>query len=193
MDRQDELKSLYQDVIVDHVRYPRFKGRTADCQYCAEGKNPLCGDTVVVFCETKIPDAHSADPKLYAHFEGSGCSISQASASMMCEAIQGVSFEQAKAILNQAEGIYTGKQKTSLGAPSSGLQEDEDELDSDLDALAGVSQFPVRIKCAALPWKTFEILLTDYFSADGTPKPGCHQLKKCDQSQTRKLKVVTTE
>lgn len=173
-----ELASLYQEVILEHFKRPRFKGKTEHCQFCLEGKNPLCGDTVTVFCEVKHVDNCEL---LNLHFEGSGCSISQASASMMCDALQGVELKMAQKILKHAEGIYTGQHK-----------QDASDLESDLDALYGVSKFPVRIKCAALPWKTLEILLTENFDADGKAKPGCNKLTNCVLNQTKKLKIVST-
>src|SRR6185503_16994166 len=87
-----ELAALYQEVILEHFKRPRYKGRTDHCQYCLDGKNPLCGDTVTIFCEIKHD---SQSPLLNLHFEGSGCSISQASASIMCEALQNVNLAEA--------------------------------------------------------------------------------------------------
>ena len=174
-----ELNGLYQEVILEHFKRPRHKGRVEHCQFCADGKNPLCGDLVTIYCEV---NHESPTPRLNLHFEGSGCSISQASASIMCEALQNVNLTEAKSILKLAENIYTGKEKLS-----------SDDLDSDLEALSGVSKFPVRIKCAALPWKTLEILLAENFDEKGNAKPGCDKLKSCIQNKTKKLKVVTTE
>jgi nitrogen fixation NifU-like protein len=174
-----ELKDLYQEVILEHYKRPRFKGRTDHCEYCQEGKNPLCGDMITIYCSV---DKNSKDNLLNLHFEGSGCSISQASASIMCEALQNVNLERAKSLLKTAEDIYTGKQQLS-----------GDDLEEDMEALSGVSKFPVRIKCAALPWKTLELLITENFDEQGYPKPGCDKLKNCVQNNTKKLKVVSTE
>lgn len=174
-----ELAALYQEVILEHFKRPRFKGRADHCQYCTEGKNPLCGDTVTIYCEV---NQNSDNPVLNLHFDGVGCSISQASASIMCEAVQGMSLEEAKNLLKSAENIYTGKEKLNSS-----------DLEADIEALHGVSKFPVRIKCAALPWKTFEILIAENFDAEGKPKPGCQKITNCVQNQTKKLKVVTTE
>lgn len=174
-----ELTSLYQEVILEHFKRPRFKGRTDHCQFCQEGKNPLCGDTITIFCEVKQDKDRAF---LNLHFEGVGCSISQASASIMCESLQNIDFAEAKKILAHAENIYTGKEKLNA-----------EDLESDLEALHGVSKFPVRIKCAALPWKTLEILLADNFNEEGIPKAGCNKLTNCVQNKTKKLKIVTTE
>lgn len=174
-----ELKDLYQEVILEHFKRPRFKGRTEHCEYCQEGKNPLCGDTITLFCSV---DKNSDKPLLNLHFEGSGCSISQASASIMCDALHNASLERARILLKTAEDIYTGKQQLS-----------PEELEEDVEALGGVSKFPVRIKCAALPWKTLELLLAENFDEQGHPKAGCDKLKNCVQNKTKKLKVVSTE
>jgi nitrogen fixation NifU-like protein len=174
-----ELNSLYQEVILEHSKRPRFKGRTEQCQFCHEGKNPLCGDNVTIFCEV---DSKMTPPRLTLHFEGSGCSISQASASIMCDSIQNKTLTDVKKILQHAENIYTGKEKLEAN-----------DLDDDVEALNGVSKFPVRIKCAALPWKTLEYLIQDNFDAQGLPKEGCHKLKSCTQNSTRKLKIISTE
>ena len=174
-----ELSSLYQEVILEHYKRPRFKGRVDNCQYCVEGKNPLCGDTVTIFCHL---ETNTKDPRLSVHFEGTGCSISQASASIMCEALQNCPLQEAQKLLKEAENIYTGKQAVT-----------SDELEADLEALHGVSQFPVRIKCAALPWKTLEILLQENFDPQGNPKTGCSKLTNCVLNQTKKLKVISTE
>jgi nitrogen fixation NifU-like protein len=178
-DRKCELSALYQEVILEHFKRPRHKGRVEHCQFCQEGKNPLCGDTITVFCQVG-GEAH--DPRLSLHFEGSGCSISQASASIMCESLQNISLNEAKNRLKQAESIYSGKQSIS-----------PDDFEEDVEALHGVSQFPVRIKCAALPWKTLEILIAENFDAQGHPKQGCNKITNCVQNNSKKLKVVSTE
>ncbi len=171
-----ELTALYQEVILEHVKRPRYKGRVNDCQFCQEGKNPLCGDTVTIFCEV------NENSTFNIRFEGVGCSISQASASIMCEALQKAGLKQAQKLLHHAEDIYTGKAKLL-----------SDDLEEDLEALYGVSKFPVRIKCAALPWKTLEILLAENFDAEGNPKEGCNKLTSCVRNNTKKLKVVSME
>lgn len=175
-----ELTDLYQEVIREHCKRPRFKGRIDHCQFCQEGKNPLCGDTVTIFCDLSGQEAQKN--LLSLHFEGSGCSISQASASIMCEMLQNVDFREAQKLIEHAENIYTGKEK---------LQ--SDDLDADVEALNGVSKFPVRVKCAALPWKTLELLLQENFDENGQPKAGCNKLTNCVQNKTKKLKIVTTE
>ncbi len=176
-----ELNSLYQEVIVDHSRRPRFKIKSMPCRFCQEGKNPLCGDVITVFCQVEM---QGKCPLLSIGFDGSGCSISQASASIMCDSLQKVSLEKVQKTINHAESIYTGK-----------LVINATDLDEDIDALNGVSKFPVRVKCAALPWKTLDLLLNDNFDENGMPKSGCDKLENCLKSHNnqRKLKIVTTE
>ncbi len=173
--QQKELSALYQEVILDHSKHPRHKHKMTSCQFCQEGKNPLCGDQITVFCSL------DANRLLTVSFEGSGCSISQASASMMCEALQGKTVHEVKPMLKSAEDIYSGR-----------AQLDDADLENDLEALSGVGKFPVRIKCAALPWKTFEILFQEHFDAQGNPKNPCH-FSTCPPPASKKLKVVTTE
>ena len=179
------LADLYQEIIVEHSRRPRFKGRIEGCKFCQEGKNPLCGDQITIFCKTELVPECTA-PRLFAHFDGTGCSISQASASMMCDALQGVDVLKARAVLRHAENIYTGKQALHS----------IDDVEEDVEALFGVSKFPVRIKCAALAWKTLELILNEHFDEQGnfkvaTAEAACGEIRTC--ATIRKLKVVSTE
>ncbi|MEN9529126.1 MAG: hypothetical protein RI932_999 [Pseudomonadota bacterium] len=179
------LGELYQEIIVEHSRRPRCKGRVEGCQFCLEGKNPLCGDNITLFCQVQNSTQPNALPRIKVNFEGSGCSISQASTSMMCEAINNKTVAEAREQINKVEGIYTGR----AGAKS------EDDLEEDVEALHGVSKFPVRIKCAALPWKTLELLLNENFDENGEQRPeslSCKLNEPCG-TKTRKLKVITTE
>jgi nitrogen fixation NifU-like protein len=176
-----ELSSLYQDVIIDHAKRPRFKSKNSSCRFCLEGKNPICGDNITVFCQVEM---QNSCPLLSIQFDGHGCSISQASASIMCEILQKVTLDKVQKTIHHAEEIYTGKLKVN-----------PQDLEDDIEALNGVSKFPVRVKCAALPWKTLDLLLTDNFDVDGMPKSGCDKLENCVKSSNsqRKLKIVTTE
>lgn len=176
-----ELNSLYQEVIVDHSRRPRYKAKNMPCRFCQDGKNPLCGDAITIFCQVKM---EGKCPLLSIGFDGTGCSISQASASIMCDSLQSVTLEKAQKIITHAENIYTGK-----------LIVDAVDIEEDIEALNGVSKFPVRVKCAALPWKTLDLLLNDNFDENGMPKSGCDKLENCLKSKNnqRKLKIVTTE
>lgn len=151
------LGELYQEVIQDHVRRPRFRGKGDPCLFCEEGKNPLCGDQIRLYCkaEPSSPTNAAHGPLISISFEGSGCSISQASASILCSQCQKVTVDQALAFIQEAEQYFTGQKVPALG--------EEDDLESDVEALSGVRRFPVRIKCAALAWKTLEMALKDRF------------------------------
>jgi nitrogen fixation NifU-like protein len=179
------LGELYQEVIVEHSRRPRCKGRLDGCQFCLEGKNPLCGDNITLFCQL-LPDRGSqTEPRIRVQFEGSGCSISQASTSMMCDSVANRTVSEVRSLIARVEGIYTGRTQISS----------EEDLEEDVEALQGVSKFPVRIKCAALPWKTLELLINENFDENGLQRPeslACKVDEPCG-AQKRKLKVITTE
>ncbi len=130
------LDELYQDLILDHHRRPRNKRPCPACSCRAEGANALCGDSLVV--------GVSLDGERIASvsFEGQGCAISQASASMMTEAVQGLSVADALALGGELRALLRGE------APARDL--------GDLQSLEGIARFPVRIKCALLPWTTLE-------------------------------------
>lgn len=171
------LNHFYQEVIIDHYKHPRFKGVLAECCFCQEGKNPLCGDLVSIYCKVD-----RVSHLLHVHFDGSGCSISQASASIMCELVHNKTVPEVKRLIDLAEHIYTGKQ-TQLDA----------DMESDLDALSGVSKFPARIKCAALPWKTLECLIDQNFNSKGQPVSRSCEKHLISLKQGKKLKIVSTE
>jgi nitrogen fixation protein NifU and related proteins len=209
-DMSASLKDLYQEVIVDHSRRPRFKGKPAlNCQFCQEGKNPLCGDNITLFCSVAVGKGNLQEPlplQLSLAFEGHGCSISQASASMLCEAVQGLSVQDARTLIQKVEGIYSGKKgQKSTDDLQNDLQNDfqdenEDDIQEDVEALRGVSRFPVRVKCAALPWKTFELILDENFNEEGQLKEtasACASLSSGSQipckREKRALRVVSTE
>jgi nitrogen fixation NifU-like protein len=135
-----ELQDLYQEVILDHNRRPR-NFRVLDAGRKAEGYNPLCGDRLTVYL--RIEDGMIAD----ASFQGSGCAISKASASLMTESVKGKSVADADALFGRFQRMITA-------APDSPV----DQLGK-LTALAGVRQFPVRVKCASLAWHTLQAAL----------------------------------
>jgi nitrogen fixation NifU-like protein len=138
------LENLYREVILDHYRSPRNREPLAVVDAHAEGVNPLCGDEVVV-------DLHIEDGKVKAvSVRGQGCSISQSSGSMMSEAIKGLDRDQIAAL---AEGF---RQMLSIDEDSGGDGEPGGSDLGDLEALQGVRKYPVRIKCAYLPWTTLE-------------------------------------
>ena len=134
-DMQQDLRELYQEVIFDHNRHPRNFHAMEHASHAADGHNPLCGDQLTVY--VKVEDGVVSD----ASFVGHGCAISTASASLMTEAVKGkpvaeveALFEDMHAMLTQAhpEGRDFGK----------------------LEVLAGVREFPARVKCASLAWHT---------------------------------------
>lgn len=136
-----DLRELYQEVILDHHKHPRNRGPLEDATASADGHNPLCGDTVTVHIKT---DGEVVDD---VRFEGSGCAISTASASMMTEALHGKSIDEVERLFRQFQAMVTAE-----GEPAEDVDL-EGEL-GDLGVLAGVREHPVRIKCATLPWHT---------------------------------------
>jgi nitrogen fixation NifU-like protein len=131
-----DLRELYQEMIVDHGRRPRNFGPLPDANRHAEGFNPLCGDRITLHLRTR--DGVIED----ARFEGVGCAISTASASLMSEALKGRSEDEAAALFAGFHALVTGQG----GGDSVPLGK--------LAALAGVTEFPVRVKCATLAWHT---------------------------------------
>ena len=149
------LEDLYREIILDHYRSPRNKGELeAPPAHRTEGFNPLCGDEIVVYVETDGQTV--SDIKI----GGQGCSISQASASMMSSAIKGKSFTEIKDITRAFKAmmsIHEGELDGSGAEP-----EDVAEVKlGDLEALRGVVKFPVRIKCATLSWNTLAEALAE--------------------------------
>jgi nitrogen fixation NifU-like protein len=178
-DQTNLLEELYQEVILEHSKKPRNKGKyKEEATVIQEGQNPLCGDCVTLYCKK---EKKGEKEEFYVGFEGHGCSISQASASILTENVKGKTLEEIKEIIETAENIYTGKV----------LLEKED-LDSDIEALSGIRHFPVRVKCAALPWKALKMALLE-----NKEKPPLDEKTSSSsqpqESLRRKLKVVTTE
>ena len=138
-----DLRELYQQVILDHHRKPRNFRRLAHANRHAEGFNPLCGDKINLYLEVEggvVKDIA---------FEGSGCAISTASASMMTEALKGKTEAEARAIFERFHELITGN-----GAPDSA------DLGK-LAAFSGVRDYPVRVKCAVLCWHTLKAALDE--------------------------------
>lgn len=136
----DDLRDLYQQVILDHSRNPRNRGEIPPPCLHAHGDNPSCGDEIDVWVKVK-DDGSIEDLK----FTGQGCAISQASASMMTQKIKGKSKTEAAAVREDFRRVVMGD-----GAPS-----DEDSL-GELILLEGVQKFPQRVKCAMLAWRALE-------------------------------------
>jgi nitrogen fixation NifU-like protein len=148
------LEDLYREIILDHYRSPRNRGELpSPPAQRVEGFNPLCGDEIVVYLN--IEDGVLTDIKL----TGQGCSISQASSSMMSSAVKGKSLDQVR------DAITSFKQLMTVHAST--LQENGQPVEADLRALGelaalqGVVKFPVRIKCATLAWNTLSQGLDD--------------------------------
>ncbi len=133
-----QLDDLYRDVIVDHYNHPRNYGKPEKSDIVVEGKNPVCGDEITIYLNVK--DGVIAD----VHFEGKGCSISIASASVMTESLIGKNLEEAKVVLDDFNNMLRGEACERC------------ENYSDAVAFRGVTKFPVRVKCALLAWKTVE-------------------------------------
>ena len=140
-----DLRDLYQEVIIDHSRRPRNAGRLVQANHRAEGFNPLCGDRLTLYLRVAggVIEAVS--------FEGAGCAISTASASLMTEALKGKSPEQAEALIAGFHALVTGQ----------GDQDQAPEPLGKLEVLAGVREFPARVKCATLAWHTLRAALHD--------------------------------
>lgn len=133
-----DLRDLYQDMILDHSKRPRNFGALEDADRDAMGHNPLCGDRLHIY--VRLSDDVIDDVR----FEGSGCAISTASASVMTQAVKGKTLAEAKDLFDRFHALVTGKASVN---------------DSDYGKLAvfgGVSEFPVRVKCATLCWHTLQ-------------------------------------
>lgn len=132
------VDDLYKEVILDHYKSPRNKRPLEAATVSKHKNNPLCGDDITI--HARLADGAVAE----IAFEGQGCSISQASASMLTEAVRGKSVEDAGALAGQFRGMMEGA-----------VEPDEDEF-GDLVALKGVAKYPVRIKCALLGWDVLQ-------------------------------------
>ena len=143
-----ELRELYQEVILDHGRNPRNLRHPADATCEAQGYNPMCGDRITVYL-TVDADAVIRD----VAFEGRGCAISQASASMMTELLAGRSVAEADRLFKSLHALCTGHDE-DLPADAG----DADALER-LQVLSGVREFPARVKCATLAWHAMQAAL----------------------------------
>ena len=140
----DTLRELYQEVILDHSRHPRHFGALDGATHVGEGYNPLCGDKVKVYL---ILDGSERITDI--RFEGRGCAISQASASLMTDMLAGRTVEEAQRLMGGFLHLVKGED-------TNGLAPDDRER---LDVMAGVSAFPMRVKCATLAWHTMKSAL----------------------------------
>jgi nitrogen fixation protein NifU and related proteins len=135
---------LYREVILDHYKSPRNRGHLEQPDAAAQGNNPLCGDEIEMSLSLR------GDTIADITFDGKGCSISQASASMLTEAVKGQSLHDVHAVVAAFKNMMMGDGTV-----------DEDLL-GDLEALQGVKKFPVRVKCATLAWNTLQEALDMY-------------------------------
>lgn len=130
-----DLDALYQEIILDHNRRPRNYGELAGADKSVAGRNPLCGDEMTLW--VKLEDGRVSD----ATFVAQGCAVSKASASLMTTAVKGKTRDEAEALFDRVHRLVTGK-----------LSEEERKGMGPLAALGGVAKFPIRVKCASLPW-----------------------------------------
>jgi nitrogen fixation NifU-like protein len=149
------LEELYREVILDHYRNPRNRQPLAQPEASAEGINPLCGDEVMI--QLNFTDDRIGQVSVRGH----GCSISQSSGSMMSEAIKGLSRAETRELAARFHQMLTAEEGDGHLDPSR-----PGSVLGDLEALQGVRRYPVRIKCAALPWTTLEQAL------EGATRPG---------------------
>jgi nitrogen fixation NifU-like protein len=138
----NELRELYQEVILDHSKRPRNFREIEGASGKAEGFNPLCGDKATVYVRLE------GDVVKDVSFKGAGCSISTASASMMTEALKGKTRAEAEALFERFHALIT-RGRSEGNAPDLGK----------LAVFSGVGEFPVRVKCASLPWHTVKAAL----------------------------------
>ena len=143
-DMQDSLRELYQEVIFDHNRSPRNFHKMDDADRVAEGHNPLCGDQLTLY--VRLEDGIVRE----ASFVGHGCAISTASASLMTEAVKGKPVAEVEALFRDVHALLTEGREAADPARDFGK----------LEVLAGVKDFPARVKCATLAWHTLHNALT---------------------------------
>jgi nitrogen fixation protein NifU and related proteins len=144
-----DLRELYQEVILEHSKHPRNYRALQTANHKAEGYNPLCGDHYTVYLD--LQDGSIRD----ISFEGTGCAISKASASMMTQSLKGKSADEAEALFGKFHGLVTGKAGSG------------DDLGK-LAVFGGVSEFPLRVKCATLAWHALRAALNGQQEAVST-------------------------
>jgi len=137
------LGSLYQEVVLDHSRKPRNFRALEGANRKADGYNPLCGDKVTIYL--RLEDGRVAD----ISFQGSGCAISTASASILTETLKGKTEAEVEALFEKFHDLVTGETRDDPDAPDLGK----------LEVFSGVSEFPARVKCATLSWHTLRAAL----------------------------------
>ena len=151
-----DITELYQSLILDHKRSPRNHGAPAVVDRVADGRNPMCGDQLRVWV-TLDDDGRVTDVR----FAGKGCAISQASASLMTVAVKGKTRAEAEAMFERFHDLVTGKLS---------LSPTEARAMGEMAAFSGVSKFPIRVKCASMPWHTLRKAL-----GEGGDAPSTHE------------------
>ncbi len=152
-----DLEDLYQEVILDHQRNPRNFARLPNANRQAEGNNPLCGDRVTVYLDIEGGVIRNIS------FEGEGCAIAKASASMMTSTVKGKTVAEASEIFKRFHQMVMGGQDPCFDLESLGK----------LAAFSGVSAFPMRVKCASLAWHTLDAAMREPAAiSEETPKKG---------------------
>jgi nitrogen fixation NifU-like protein len=137
-----DLRDLYFEMVTDHAKNPRNRGKADPCDYIGTGHNPLCGDKIVVTVSTE------SDTITNVKFDGEGCAISTASADLMAEVLVGKSVAEAKELFRGFHSLVVG-------------EGDASELPRKLAVFSGVREFPMRVKCATLAWHTVIAALDD--------------------------------
>jgi nitrogen fixation NifU-like protein len=145
-----DLSELYQQVILDHNKKPRNFRKLETANHSAEGFNPLCGDQLTVYLNLEDDSVKEIS------FEGSGCAISKAAASMMTQAVKGKSKQEAEQLFSEFHGMVTGDIDDDIND-----EENEEGNLGNLRVFAGVREFPVRVKCATLAWHTMHAALNN--------------------------------
>jgi nitrogen fixation NifU-like protein len=140
-----ELDDLYQEMILDHYKHPRNRRSLPDADRAAEGHNPLCGDHVRIYLRLEGQIVRDVT------FEGGGCAISTASASIMTETLKGKTLTEAKEIFKAVHRMLMGERAELRENPQLGK----------LEAFSGVCRYPARVKCATLAWHTFDAALAN--------------------------------
>lgn len=141
-----ELTDLYQEVILDHNKHPRNFGQLEAADHCAAGNNPLCGDRLTIYLKM------DGDRVAEVRFDGQGCAISTASASILTEVVRGKTLEEVEVLFDSFHELLTGDPSVvAQVGPELGK----------LAVFAGVREFPVRVKCATLAWHTLKAALSD--------------------------------
>lgn len=147
------LDELYQELILDHSKRPRNFGPLPAANHRAEGFNRLCGDRVTILVELQDDRVHAV------HFQGSGCAISTASASLLTEAVKGKTRAEAESLFHRFHQLVTGQGESAADAPPLGK----------LSVFAGVSEYPARVKCASLAWHTLHAALSQADASTAAP------------------------